>query len=418
MSNSNSNNRTSFYILIISILLLFGCNSKPKEINIIYAPEEPAGQIVQVLKKILEQEHNYEVNLIIGSGSEANLDSLSVGAADLSLIENYIPFREGIHSLLPMYPQILHVFYKTDEEPKDIKELLYGKQIYIGPEGSGSFRFMNDLFNFFQLDQSQFEITDNPFENDVYCGFSDVIRSEYLQGFEGFHLFSFDDINKLDQGSVVEGLALQHPHIKPFILPNKSYGHLTKHPIITLSTDAVLVSKPDFDDQIAYNITKSIYDNQQEFAAISPLVYLELSKPYDRTKLNFPIANGSRIYVDRDEPGFLERYAEILGLSFTLFLAIISAIVSFTRWNNLRKKNRIDVFYTELMDIKSKITTTNSTDEGFKLIRRIKDNQSKAFDMLIDEKLLANESFRIFMELSKETMTEVKNRIRQINHVK
>lgn len=405
-------------ILLVSLFLFNGCNNKPKEIRIIYAPEEPAGQIVQTLKKILEREHNLKIELIIGSGSEANLDSLSTGTADLSLVENYIPFREGIHSLVPMYPQILHIFYKTDSIPQNIEKLLYGKSVYIGPEGSSSFRFMNDLFKFFQLDVSKFQITDNPFFNDVYCGFSDVIRSEYLQGFEGSHLYSIDNINEIGQGSIVEGMALQYPHIKPFIIPNKSYGHLTTGPILTLSTDAILVSKSDFDEQIAYDITKSIYDNQQEFAAISPLVYLELSKPYDRSKLNFPIANGSRIYVDRDEPGFLERYAEILGLSFTLLLTIISAVVSFTRWNNLRKKNRIDIFYTELMDIKSSITTTNNLDEGFKLINRIKQNQSKAFDMLIDEKLLANESFKIFMDLSKETMNEVKNRIRQINHVK
>lgn len=417
MSNSKPNRYIGLYILS-NLLFLFGCNSSPEEIRIIYAPEEPAGQVVQTLKKILEREHNVKIELIIGNGSEANLDSLSIGSADLSLVENYMPFREGIHSLVPMYPQILHLFYKTDEVPSDIKELLYGKNVYIGPEGSSSYRFMNDLFNFFQLDTSLFKITDNPFENDVYCGFSDVIRSEYLLGFEGFHLYNFDNIDEINKGSIVEGIALQHPHIKPFILPNKSYGHLTTNSIVTLSTDAILVSKPGFNDQLAYDITKSIYDNQQEFAAISPLVYLELSKPYDKSKLNFPIANGSRIYIDRDEPGFLERYAEILGLSFTFLLTIISAVISFARWNNLRKKNRIDVFYTELMNIKNNIITTNTTDEGFKLIKRIKDNQTRAFDMLIDEKLLANESFRIFMELSKETMTEVKNRVRQINTIK
>jgi hypothetical protein len=37
--------------------------------------------------------------------------------------------------------------------------------------------------------------------------------------------------------------------------------------------------------------------------------------------------------------------------------------------------------------------------------------------MLIDEELTADESFRIYMELSKETINDVKLRVQQINRV-
>ena len=36
------------------------------------------------------------------------------------------------------------------------------------------------------------------------------------------------------------------------------------------------------------------------------------------------------------------------------------------------------------------------------------------FEMLIEEKLVANESFRIYMELSKETINELRGKMRSI----
>ncbi|MEQ9231050.1 MAG: hypothetical protein RIF46_10240, partial [Cyclobacteriaceae bacterium] len=48
-------------------------------------------------------------------------------------------------------------------------------------------------------------------------------------------------------------------------------------------------------------------------------------------------------------------------------------------------------------------------------IRKIKLEQQKAFQMLIDEKLQANESFRIYMELSKETLQELQLRLEKFS---
>ena len=47
-------------------------------------------------------------------------------------------------------------------------------------------------------------------------------------------------------------------------------------------------------------------------------------------------------------------------------------------------------------------------------IKSIQLAQNKAFEMLIDEKLEANESFRIYMELSKETINELKIKVKKL----
>ena len=46
------------------------------------------------------------------------------------------------------------------------------------------------------------------------------------------------------------------------------------------------------------------------------------------------------------------------------------------------------------------------------MVKRVQASQNKAFEMLIVEKLVANDSFRIYMELSKETINELRGKMR------
>ena len=380
----------------------------------IYTPEEPIVEIVSTMKEVVERELNIELELVIGDGSLANLDSLEAGSAHFTIVENYVPFRTDVKSLFPFYPQVFHAFYRSEEEANTFEELLYGRKVYVGPEGSSSNRFMRDLIKFYQVDTTQFMITPNVWENDVFCGFTAIIRAEDLALFEGYKLYSFDDVANFGKGSIAEGISLKYPEAGPFIIPSETYGSLTDTPVLTFESDAVLVGKGDLPDDVFYDITKLIFRDKQEFTKINPLISIDLTENFDRKKLKFPLAEGSRVYLDRDEPSILERYAELAGVGFSLVFALISGVVSLTRWRNQRKKDRVDVFYKDLMDIKKDLAGLKTLREGAVHIKRIKEEQEKAFEMLIDEKLTADESFRIYMELSKETINEVKLKMKQI----
>lgn len=405
-----------FVVIIVSaVLFLFSCESEKRTYKLIYSAEEPMGEIAKVLKEVVEKNvEGVELELIIGAGSYGNLDSITERSADFAIIENHMPFSEDVNSLFPLYPQILHIFYRSDSVIYDFKDLIYGKRVFIGLPGSGTFRFMKDLFVFFELDETKFSITENPWDNDVFCGFTDIIKPEYLSGFGGSRLYSFDDISAYGRGSVAEGVSMRYPQVKPFVIPVKTYGALSTTPILTMATDAILVCSADLPEEVVYGITKAVFHFHQEFTAISPLLFLDLHEQFDREKLNYPLANGSRIYLDRDEPGVLERYAELFGVFFSIGIALISAILSLSKWRKQRKKDRVDVFYGELMQIKNELPSMKTVPYGAKIIAKIKKTQDRAFKMLIDEELVADESFRIYMELSKETINEVKLRAQQI----
>ncbi len=383
-------------------LVFFSCQNEQTTFKIIYSSDEPIVQIAQKMKYILDKSKYLETELIIGQGSIANVDSLLAGSADLAIIENHTPVDDSITSILPFYTQILHILYLNDEKITAFKPLVEGKKVFMGLEGSGTHRFMQNLFQFFEVDPSKVQVTDNPFDMEVYASFGDIIKDENLVGLEEFKLFGFDDVDRFGRGSIAEAICLKFPQMKPFIIPTSTYRQLTPHPILTIAVDAVLVSRSDLSDESIYQLTKMLFQNHQEFNNISPLIYLDLTERFDPNLLNFPLHPGSRRYLDKDEPTFFERYAEVIGVLFSIVIALISALLSLAKWRNQTKKDRIDVFYEKIIDIKKGIPKLRSSREVREKILILQREQDKAFELLIDEKLQANESFRIYMELNKE----------------
>jgi TRAP-type uncharacterized transport system substrate-binding protein len=409
--SQNSLLRYSF-LIIIAAFILASCTETKRNYVLMYSPDEPIGEISAHIEDIIETHTIHTVERIISEGSIANLDSLKNGTADLAIVENFIPFEDSIKTVLKLYPQILHIFYLSDTTITSLDGLLYDKDVFIGLPGSGSYRFMMILFDYFQLDKSRINVVDNAFVNDVIAGFIDIISQDQLQGLESFKLFSFDQIAAYGQGSVVEGIALRYPQVRPFVIPSGTYASLNRMPIVTLATDAILVARATMSEDEIYQITKAIFNDKQELTGISPLIQKGLTEHFDRSELSFPLHEGARIFFDRDEPSPLERYAELSGVIFSVLLALISGIITFLRWHSQRKKDRVDIFYQQLMDIKIQLPKLRHSVDGLRRIKEIHDAQHKAFQMLINEELSANESFRIYMELSKETVIDIKNKVK------
>ncbi len=400
-------------LLILPVLYLSSClSNQGKEYNIIYSEEEPFGQISKNLAAVIEKNTGTKTNLIMGMGSLANVDSIALGKADFSISENYIPYQQGVNSVMVFFPQILHVFYLSANKPKTFEELILDKKVFIGSEGSGSYRFMQNLFEFFKLDKSRIHITEDAFDEvDVFAGFSDILSDNYLIGLEAYSIYSFDDIDHYGKGSIAEAIALKFPKVHPYIIPQNTYGEITETPILAISSDALLVAREGMSEDEVYQVIKSIFKDRQSFNKISPLLYKGLTETFDRGSLTFPLHEGARVYLDRDEPGPFERYAELFGVLFSITIALVSGIISLGKWRKQRKKDRVDVFYDDLMQIKNRFNAAYTVENGYADLKLIKSSQNRAFQMLIDEDLAADESFRIYMELSKEVILEIKSRI-------
>ena len=406
-------------VFLLSILMLFlagACSQEKIKYRLFYTTDEPDGEISKAIKKVMERNHNIEIELVPGAGSFSNLDSIAEGVADIALIENFVPFRDDVRTILTFYPKVLHIFYYDNggPEPQSLKELLYGKGVFIGEKGTGSHLFMEDMFEFFDLDRSQFEIVDNIFSanTEVVIGFTDIVQLKNLATLQGFKLYSLDNLDNYGKGSIVDAISLRYPQVHPFVIPETSYREITDKPIVTVASEALLIVRSGLRESFAYDLTKTIFNEKQDFINLSPLIYSGLDENFDRTQISFPLHEGARVFLDRDEPGFFERYAELVGVLFSIIIAIVSALISLSKWQRQKKKDRVDIFYRDLMEMKNANFKTSA--EGIEKIKGIQESQNKAFDMLINEELEANESFRIYMELSKETIHEIRGRVKAL----
>ncbi|MEM0939023.1 MAG: TAXI family TRAP transporter solute-binding subunit [Bacteroidota bacterium] len=399
-------------ILLLAILLA-ACNPTLTTFSFIYNNEGPNKEIAEKMKALLEETY-YNTNflLIEGEGTDQNLDSLMLETVDFALVENYVSYKEGINSLFSVYSKVLHLFYRSEEKLTTFEELIYDKPIYIGIEESPTYNLMMDLFDFYDVDLSRVNVTFEMAEADMVTELSNLLSEDMLKQYEGYQIFSFDLPENVGNASTVEGVSLKYPRLSPFIIPKDSYWDLSNEPIVTFSVDLVVMVRSSLGEIPVNDFTRSILRNRQIFTSIDPLLYIGMHENFNQGKLNIPLHEGARTFLDRDEPSFLERYAELGGVILSLIIATWSGLVSLAKWQAQKKKDRIDEFYEDLITIKNHISLLKKPSEAIEKIKHVKASQNRAFELLISEELVANESFRIYMELSKETVNELRLKLK------
>jgi len=88
-------------------------------------------------------------------------------------------------------------------------------------------------------------------------------------------------------------------------------------------------------------------------------------------------------------------------------IAVFSASFAGVRIFRMRRKNRIDRFYAAAIDIRNASNESDSEEKRNQAIAQIRQLQDDAFDKLVNEKLAADESFRIFITLCNDILQQL-----------
>ena len=235
---------------------------------------------------------------------------------------------------------------------------------------------------------------------------ADPAESEEIAA--NYEFYSIDRPQDLGRGAAVDGMSILFPHMKPFVIPKRFFGTGNPEPVVTVSVDTFLVARAGIPDIEIYDLARTILQHKQEFATVSPVVATSLREDFDENALTFPLHPGARKYLDRNEPGIFERYAELAGVSFTAFLASASGLLALTRWRRRRKKDRIDVYYAAVIEQRASSLGAESAKEVETGLGKLRQLQDEAFGLLIDERLAPDESFRIFVTLTHDAMEELR----------
>ena len=396
-------------ILFLSLAVgLGGCEKKPTQLRLAIPALSVDQEIARDFSALLVSESNIRIELT-GSpvSDEAALDALLAEEADIALVSNNMPFRSGITTVMPLYPTVLHIGYRIGRDTSSGVELLRGALVFAGAPGSASRLMFETVISRLKLTADDFSYIDSPEQTpNVFVVFA-PISPDRIEEFPGFRLLSLGSPDEIGRGSAVDATTLLNPQLEPFVIPVGTYGDATPEPILTVAVDMLLVARANLDEAVVYDFVHELLRLRPALAALRPGLFRMVSDQVDSSNSTFILHNGLLAYTERDAPTVYERYSGIAEVAVTVLIALIGAVFAGVRIFRLRRKNRIDVFYSDAMAIRQSINDSATNDERVAAARKIRELQTKAFEMLVDEKLAADESFRIFISLSNDVLQEL-----------
>ena len=361
------------------------------------------------LASLLGQESEVRISLSADAASEEDaLRALGNGSADIALVSNNMPFDQAIATVMPLYPTVLHIAYQIGRNAADGEELIRGSKVFTGPPGSSSRLMFERITVRLKLDESDFSYIANYGEQaDVAVIFAPLTPGRWSEFLPNYRLFSLGPPESIGTGSIVDSAVLLNPQLRPFVIPVGTYGNATPEPVVTLAVDKILVARHDLNSSVVYDLVNEILRSGPALAARRPGLFQELSDGFDTSRSTFVLHAGTQAFLHRSAPSIYERYSGIAEVVVTLFIAAASAIFGGIRILRMRKKNRIDKFYSQAIAIRHSLNGILSNKERLRKIDELRKLQDTAFDLLVDEKLAADESFRIFITLSNDIMSQL-----------
>ena len=403
-------------LLVASLaLLLSACDTATTEITIVRPVELIDRGIVEELEEVLELNSLYEVTLTEETLSEAAaLDAVAAGTADFALVSNHLLFRDDIATVMPLYPTVLHIGANGPIANALELDLPSGATVFAGPEGSASRLVFDRIASRMGLMPDDFTYGNDANDMfDLVVVFAPISResiaaiAELRERSPAFQLASMGTPDEIGSGDLVDAAVLLAPNFHPFVIPRGTYGDLTASPVVTLAIDKMLVTRPGLDAALVYDLIGEIVRLQPALAENRPSLFQRLSGDFDTSRSIWVVHSGTQDYLHRDEPSAYERYSGIAEVVVTVFVALASASIAGVRLYRMRRKNRIDTFYARAIEIRRQAAATDDEAERQRLADEVQALQETAFTKLMDEKLAADESFRIFITLSNDVLAEL-----------
>lgn len=400
--------RTPLILSLFVLLNLASCEPDQEELRLVAPFAQVDRAIAEDLSGLLDA--SYSTRLIdagLSLSGEAAVEAVASGSADIALVTNNQLFRNDIATVMPLYPTVLHIAYREGRDPSTGSTLLRGAKVYAGPEGSASRMIFARIVERIGLDTSSYEyvsdLTDHP---DVVILFAPIFPELFVD-YPDFRLFSLGSPETVGIGSAVDAAVLLNPHFRPFVIPAGTYGETTPEAVVTIAVDKILVTRSNLESSIVYDLINDILRLRPAMAAQRPGIFQRLSKDFDASRSRFALHSGTQAYLQRSAPTIYERYSGVAEVMVTLLIALFSASFAGVRIYRMRRKNRIDRFYAATITLRN--TARDSTDPNKRkhLAAEVRRLQDEAFNLLVDEKLAADESFRIFITLSNDVLRQL-----------
>lgn len=395
------------------ILALGGCGVADEQLTLVTPRLEIDRALAQGFAEVFDQPGAPRIELVANPDPDRpGLAVVLAGEADLALVANSEPYDERLAAVAPLYPTVLHIAYRYDAGAvpvTDVVTLLGSSSVYAGPPGSPSRGLLETAARREGIEQAQIRYVE-----DGSCADVIVVYAAVLPGIESrfaecgnYRMFSLGRPEEIGTGSFIDGITLVNPYLKPFVIPAETYGSLTPGPVVTLAVDKLLVARREVPETAIYDLLDELLRQKPALSAAYPGLFHQLTENFDVSGSAFVVHPGARAYLKRDEPNIYERYSGIAEVAVTVLIGLISGIYGAVKIWSIRRKNRIDAFCREALEIRDRAAGGDAGSRA-RALEALKALRDRAYDDLIHEQLSADESFRIFITLTEDVAGEIR----------
>lgn len=335
--------------------------------------------------------------------------ALDAGRIDLALVEETGELDAAAAMVADIYPGVLHILHSAAQGPENLGDLLRSGPIWAGAPGGIGYRVAQSLAQDFGLAADELKLLDDPWAvtPQVYFMFGGILAPQAIARLTGFKLYSLDDPLSLMHGSVAEGVALRYPNLRPFTLPAQLYPALGETATLTLSVATGLVARAGLDEDIVYELAAAVDAMRPQIAALYPLAGLPQLTDTVRQASAMPLHPGARHYRDRDMPGFIERYSQVMGMAATVIIATVSLLMAWRRHRKQQRKDKLDTYYQKLLGYRD--TLPESAADRATLAAQVRATQAEVMEAVIAERIDADGALLAFLSLSNQVLVEAQS---------
>lgn len=418
----HANGKTALRLTALAFLgVLVACERPVTEIELITPVQDVDRAIAERIVALVDEDSSLRISLIPPpSGGRSALDALQAGYGDIAFAPNNKRYRDDIATIIPLYPSALHIMSRKEEGTADtLRELLSNATVYAGPAGSIPKLLGERIVSDLDMADGEVVFVEEPdADTDVLLLYAPIDRDRMLNdsGLRDVKLFSLGKPQDINSGSAIDRAVLLNPKLRPFVIPVGTYGDLTPEAVVTLAVDNLLIARDDFDDTSAYDLFAEILRLRPALFGERPELFQPLDENVARSNWTFALHPGALAFLQRDEPTFIERYSGVAEVLVTLLIGVISGSFAVIKIHNIRRKNRIDEFYTKAIAIRDSIGPTSSVTERDEAIEGIRALQDHGFQLVVSEKLAADDSFRIFIELANDAIDRISDEHFRTDH--
>jgi TRAP-type uncharacterized transport system substrate-binding protein len=342
----------------------------------------------------------------VASADEA-LAAVAAGTADLAIVENSAGYRyPTVRTVAPLYPSVLHIGVRPEKRGQAIGQVLQGATVFAGSEQTAGRQLLNRMISMYAWSGIEFSYVDSLESGpDVVFAFAPVspAAAPLLDGYELLSLGSAADVGS---SSAADALALVSPFLRSFVIPQGTYGPLTPTPVATVAVDTLLVARADTPIVAVYDLIQSVQAMGPLLVAQRPDLAIDELETFEISHVTFPVHAGTMALRARNDPGFAERASSIFEMAVTIVVALFTALFALVRFVRGLRKGRIDRFYSSTLEIRAKLAQERNTERRRAYVPELRALRADAFSMLMNEKLAADDSFRILQALIYDVIRE------------